>query len=562
MELRFIIMLFAINGQVHTDNAWVTKISKIKGFLGDGDTVTILSDADVDTSHVVDKICRSLHQANVASYHYEGIQKRTIENSIVVVVNDALHFQTRLDIMRNKTEVASSARVMFIFLDDSINVTAFARKLWENNRLLNFGLMYYNKEVKVTCYNPFLKKMSTYSQDLENFPIFRTDKLSNMHGYPLKVSLFEYKPRIVQINGQFYGRDVMVLDRIIWQLNASKEVVVPEDHFYSGAFTDMVNGKSDILFVPGFLDNSTSNASVCGYPYIRDDFVIVAPKAPILPLYKNISLTFNREVWVLLGMTILTLSVIFLLSDYRNYMEIVRILVNSGTPILKESASWKKVLIIFYIEFAIIMSIAFQSSLTSALMIPRHMKDLETVADLDKSSYTVIVSKVFMDVYKPQTYFNAPIEVVDTKAYLINMMKNKSDGYCYVISKTTADMCVDYVSRKYRQTVYHILQQSLVPGYSAFHFPIGSPYVDKINQLVLRDQEHGFTGSSVLQQVLIEETIREERMVDQAISSNTLIVLTFSHLQTAFYILGFGYGLSAAVFVAEVICSRIRNSTN
>ena len=82
----------------------------------------------------------------------------------------------------------------------------------------------------------------------------------------------------------------------------------------------------------------------------------------------------------------------------------------------------------------------------------------------------------------------------------------------------------------------------------------GSPFLDRHNVLTRRSQEGGLLGRYWAQLIWIT-CLRSKMRVDD-VAGDLYFVFSLSHLSPAFCVLGFGYLLSSAVFLAEVCVKK------
>jgi hypothetical protein len=87
-------------------------------------------------------------------------------------------------------------------------------------------------------------------------------------------------------------------------------------------------------------------------------------------------------------------------------------------------------------------------------------------------------------------------------------------------------------------------------------FDRGHPVIDSFNSVIRRCIEAGLGDKywSDLQFNLTLQKIEKLEESDCQACSDVYFVFSLNHMRVAFIILGFGYVLSVAVFVAELIC--------
>jgi hypothetical protein len=100
------------------------------------------------------------------------------------------------------------------------------------------------------------------------------------------------------------------------------------------------------------------------------------------------------------------------------------------------------------------------------------------------------------------------------------------------------------------------LDEYIFPSIFVMYFHQGHPVIDSFNIVIRRCIEAGL-GDKYLSDLHFNQTLQNMRKLEefncQACNDN-YFVFSLTHLRVAFIVLGFGYVLSVAVFVAELIC--------
>lgn len=174
-----------------------------------------------------------------------------------------------------------------------------AKLVWKNHILDFIIVFYYNKTVEALEYNPFLDAFRKVNPHKEK-RIF-SNKLQNMNGYPLRVSMFNDPPRLLNKDGVFYGTEARQLYEFTRNLNASLIIRVAEgndtDDFFKFYYDDAIWHRSDFGMVTCFAFEANT-ALKYSYPRRMDDVVAVVPIPKRLPQYQYIFLVFNTNLWI------------------------------------------------------------------------------------------------------------------------------------------------------------------------------------------------------------------------------------------------------------------------
>jgi hypothetical protein len=120
---------------------------------------------------------------------------------------------------------------------------------WKKH-VLNFVVVLVSRGLQVFSYNPFRDgELLNVSDHRYLFP----DKLSNLHGYQLRVSLFNDFPLTVKEDGRWRGGDYVRLRMVASMMNASFRIIEPpEQTYYTGAYQDAMSDVTDFCFISHF----------------------------------------------------------------------------------------------------------------------------------------------------------------------------------------------------------------------------------------------------------------------------------------------------------------------
>lgn len=114
-----------------------------------------------------------------------------------------------------------------------------------------------------------------------------------------------------------------------------------------------------------------------------------------------------------------------------------------------------------------------------------------------------------------------------------------------------------------RAPFYHVMRESILPFASVYLTEMGSPFLQRINELVGLLHQSGMISQWMNEasfQDALDNRFNWSSGVDevevQDSGSIHQIVITMEHLQIAFYILAMGAVTSAVVFVVELAWGR------
>lgn len=437
-----------------------------------------------------------------------------------------------------------------------------AKRIWKN-KILNFIIVYFYETLRTFEYNPFFEKMFHVNP---NSTVVFSNKLKNLNGYLLTVSMFSAPPQIIEENGRFYGTDPQILQGFIKYINASLIIKQPngtDDEVilkYVQHYRDVYYNKVDFGFVSGFVYDIHHNTRIqYTYPRQMDDIVVVLPWAKRIPQYKYIFLIFNINLWVALLCSMAVVIILKTLLEVFNkkksyifldtFLDTWGSLLNKSTDALRKGGVPVKLLFIFWIYACMIFNGAFQCTLMSMIVTPKYMNNIDTLEQLQHSNTEILINKYNLQNAQKINFRGKTILVEE--AVIQRKLAGGDISTGYTVLQSVAEEIMDKF-QTYPPTFY-ILKEHFVPGYTAYVFPGNSPYLGQMNYFISLDKQHGLSGFNTT----------SKRQSHKTFDDNfETVSLSVEHLQTAFYILLIGYVLSILIFFSEIAYSRIITYSN
>lgn len=525
--------------------------------------------ANEDTKHVADLFLR--HAKNSArillndEFGIKGIKNFSTRAAYILFLQNLDRIEGQLE----RLPRFSNKDKFVIIICSKVEDAGLLKKLivypWEKERILNFALVCYNQTAQIISWNPFSKTLGFDAEDIFD------DKLSNFYGHQMNVSLFNYPPRTVIIGEKFYGIDIMVLERIAWQLNATVKLLPAKDNFFFGGADDVRANKSEFILAAGYMYHikNYGNRMETGYPYYQDNCVVLAPKAAEIPEYQRLFRVFTLWVWIGVVSTVFAGMILLELYDWLEksdggWLEILRMVLASSSLHLENAVFSKKLIMILMILFSMIMDSAFDSSLTSALITPKYLDDIKNIQELSKSGLKLGVLKEVKEMLQDNVEIPFDYVLYNTSLYLNQQMVDDTSGTS-AYTKPTANgyFYAKLINVMRKREVYRILPQPIMNEFSALLFGTRCPYTEKFNELVQRDKEHGFFDSPIWEYRLSRKTLQDAlnlRLEEQEDPRESRTMsLNALHLQAPLYMLGIGYVSSLVVFVTEILWNKMHS---
>lgn len=433
-----------------------------------------------------------------------------------------------------------------------------AEIMWMNHYCLDFLIVYYFEGAKGVEYNPFLKEFREVNPTKDN-KIF-SNKLQDLYGYMLTPVMHQYPPRITEdSNGRFYGVEANFLYAFIKKLNATASIYVPISSDY---YDTLINHTVDFLMVDRVAFPTLTSLKY-SYPRTMDGIVVIVPSSEKLPQYQYIFLVFSFKLWISVIVSAQTISLVKYFIDRasnRNkrkgnilycIFDTFGVLLNQPFKRFDFGNRKVKALLTIWFYAAMIVNVAFQSSLTSIMITPKYEENINTLLGVQKKESEVLINIFFRTMsLKSSDYLKDRFYVIPHDD-IIKKMENGDTDKAYVLESSLANAIVNS-KLSGNSPVYHIVPECLIPGYGVYLFPIKSPYLKELNKFILLEQQFGISSFNT-------SRILKANMHSRGDEKD--VPLSIYHLQTAFYMLTIGIILSTLVFILEILCFSLNNTT-
>lgn len=447
--------------------------------------------------------------------------------------------------MINSTYMRSTTYFIIICPPNS-NETAtedLLESIWNIFYFLDCFLITCSDSVAVRTYNPFFNTTILFNQNqIENCEIF-TDKLKNLNGFKLKVTLFEDPPRITIRNGEFDGSSVRTMKLVLQIMNATAEVVVPQKvngGYFGGAAADLQAYRSHISFVETFTVKMLGNDRSYSYPHQLNDYVVVVRKRMEIVDYFNVYEIFDFATWLCILMGIL------LTTAYRTYLDkrcdvgssfvltwsgITGVSLNS---IFNASRKIKLVFIVWIVS-CLILDTHFSSLLASKIIKPRVRQDIDTIQELKEINPKILMSSVFIKAI-PKEYGISENLVGASHLERHQALENLDDKIAVVLASSVVELIRD-------KSHLHILKEHLLPGFAIYRFQPKSPFLKTVDNIIFKDIEYGITKFN--ENFTISHKFKKE-------TGQKGSLLKFVHIKNIFLILIAGHTIATIVLFFEI----------
>jgi hypothetical protein len=419
--------------------------------------------------------------------------------------------------------------------------------------------------------------------DLHNVSLF-TNKIPNKFaGCPATAYLEDVAPYVMltdnftDLDGRtvlrFSGIVVKYLSLVTEALNLRLKYCAPQEDC-----GDEYSEPSIIVFV-GFnvLTKRNFNQRGITIPYIFDTVKWFVPCAkPALRMDKIMNL-FSSSIWITMLLVILLIALVFwssvrlllgaVLKESYGYRTVVHCLYNvwcvfMGVSVPEMPKTWRvRALFVLFVWYTFAMSTIFGSFFTSFLVSPGYVPRISTLNDLNQSDLKHGMNKFVYNHLSDVNY-------MDNVSLKLDVLYCADPDACMERTFTQSDttfvattFMAQYVASKVGKTTGKILVCSLdeyvFSSNAVITFNREHPVTERFNTVIRRCIEAGL-GDKYWSDLLFNLTLQNMRNSEESDCQNCSVdyfVFSLSHLRVAFIALGFGYVLSVAVFVAELICN-------
>lgn len=290
--------------------------------------------------------------------------------------------------------------------------------------------------------------------------------------------------------------------------------------------------------------------------YTQDEMTWCVCKAGQASTWNNLVIIFQPSTWVVTLASLVIMGLIFHYVYYREHDRKVTkwptnsllmtfsMLLGWGSSFKPKSATFR-ILIFGWMCFSVNMGISYESFLRSFLMHPRFEKQISSEADLIQSGIPLGGRKIY------RSYF----ETNNASSFYL-YRKYNSTTFAEGIRRAAQDRNFAVVSSR-RQAVYQ--DQKLGKGtHLIYCFPESNnlykygvvllarkwfPMLERFNNIIRSVSENGLINKWN-EEMLIRTADLE--------GASTIVPLSIQHLLGAFMFIGFMYGASVVVFIAEL----------
>jgi hypothetical protein len=469
------------------------------------------------------------------------------------------------------------------------------QELWQRNVLNAVVLIQQNDTVNIYTWYPyphprdeFLDVCVTHS-DRYWFPrkrnLFPKKIPRDLQGSTFRVSAPNLPPFVMLTESgnktsNLYdtdGLEVRLLRCVSQKMNLSIIVIqYHEDNPYgqklengtwSGMIGDLLYNRSEAS-IGGWFGNIKRNVSVdTSVTYFTDRFSLFVPLAEEFPSWLSFSRVFEKITWLCLLVSIPMSAILFRCvasqhvdesgryGSFSNCLSYAWCMVLGISIVEMPRSTPLRVLVTSWLLYSLAMSTVFQTYVTAFFMNPGLEHQIDSYEELRDSKlefafenfYDLYLSEETLQTLNPRLVCDGPHSCFK---YAIS-----NYGKAVLTSRVFAFAEAETLGYA-RNFPLHAFTEDMIQIYIVMLFQAGCPLLDSFNSIITHLVEAGLSNKYL--EDVMDKIRSRNRSLTSVTNRNDYIVMSLSHLHSAFVFLLLGFASSFIIFLGELIIHRAR----
>jgi hypothetical protein len=410
--------------------------------------------------------------------------------------------------------------------------------------------------------------------------LFESKVPENLGLCPLRISTSHFPPFVIfpdESNAtlsSMRGVEMDMLRHISEAMNAS--IVLPpridnitdskaQNGTWTGPIGDLLYNRRDVALGAWCFTLEDSLVVDGTNSYFTEEFTFFIPRAEMYPRFLSMSRVFSPNVWLLIFAVILLAAVLLhrmalgrSVKESESYKYITNCLLSVWSVILgvgvheMPRSDPLRGVFLLWLVFCLAVNTVFQTYVTSYLVDPGYRYQIDSAEEVIESGLEVYVIDFLHDFLSDNLLNQLKSWRKCGSGNQCLMAVSKSPGVVMISGK----VFVEYKAHKQNGVImYHESSRDL------FHFHIvmvmkkGSPFLDRMNNIITRLVEGGFPGK-FFKDIIQKENMRSLSEFDQYFS------MSVYHLQSAFVAMFVGMSLSVLLFFGELMIRLIQRNNH
>ena len=414
---------------------------------------------------------------------------------------------------------------------------------------------------KMHYFNPFRKMFSTkkYRIGTVLFP----DKVRNLNCYQLTASVIHYPPHVyIEYNTFGYpvnysGSDVLLLNTFAKKMNFSVKFEsgirkkAPTAFFTQQLLSNKLQISLIRITMTPVGKYSSLEQLITGFGSVN----ALIPKIHNQVDFDELNFLYALvPIVVFSAMLCLLMYILKLLSNDWNLSFTIQVVLSLTVPEQPESLK-ARIMFAYMVIVSFVYSSKIYALVTNINLQSISERQLETLAELDKSGLKIEVDPIIID------WMSSDLQNLSIVKQSFHMFSSTEECILQAISakniscvmlKTDANWFSSHFKGKDGTTLTATVEEPFVVATEGFYLEPGSPYVERFNTLLLKLMAFGIFAKWNKDEPRMSPTERNKEILDDlSISYNTLFPILVTELLVGFLI-------STIVFVIEIFIAKIK----
>ncbi|KAJ3663159.1 hypothetical protein Zmor_007465 [Zophobas morio] len=336
-------------------------------------------------------------------------------------------------------------------------------------------------------------------------------------------------------------------------MNATFRIIEPrESPLFDGAYNDTMNNFTDFCFISHYYMDCMYQDADFTYPHQQNQIVVLIPSKKG-SLFNNQTLVsiFRPVVWLLFVSSVVVLSTVtFVVNLFKkrtfhtNCLEYLSMSLGRPSLNLDSQPFVLKLQSTVFFFSCIIFLTAFQCSLISTFVTPKQDHEIRTISEFRNTKLSVYTTALLANMIPPEENLSDRIFNISANER-IELLYSLDTRSAHIVLSTYAKKFIETLKSKYANPPFYIIEEALVPSVDRYFFQRHSPYLEKINECLLRQKQYA------LSEIRIHSGSSLKGNITRNEGSRT--VLGMKHLHHVFHLFTMGLFFSVVVFICEIL---------
>lgn len=354
-----------------------------------------------------------------------------------------------------------------------------------------------------------------------------------------------------RVNGTWIGDDISMLLELINGMNASLEIVnISEAKIYSALTHTKYHQNVDFYFFRTFATYELLEKVYLINPKRKDSLLGVVPQSTLIPPYMYFFMIYDYSSLLILG--VLIIIVAFIVKLGREFtmcnavFTVLRCLFQGSVCCFIKKPPSTKIVLLSFILFSVLNSVFFCTCLTSMLFTKKYYPDIDTIPGLDNSNLKIHIRRLHYRLLPD--ILKGKVTITSKKGIFEKLHSENKNAFIipetYILTHIQSGKCSECMANFHEY--FHIMRQSIVPGFTTYVFPRSCPYAVQIAKFLKK-------YDSVDNRHYLQYWKRKYLSVNDDKENDKL---TFLQWTSIFSILIIGHFLAVLVLILELIVHK------